>query len=323
MIVKVQNEQGGFDFYQNQYLIEVDQQAGVVQRKIIVPDPAAQWSITELATDQFSIIYAFSDLTRNIVVRAEQNKPSVRFFTQLAGHNLVRSSCQPDRPYQANQYSLMYTPAFEGDMQFSGSTVSTLVIEFADGYFSRFLDEGVEQFDRLAEKMDQQQPYAITPNHSFATPAMKVIVYDILNCPFVGMVKRLFLEAKLLELIALQMDQLETTHLTGSFKSDDVDKLMAVKEWLNEHFLQPVTLLDVARSAGLNDFKLKKGFRELFNTTVFSYLTDLRMTYARRQLLTGKQTVSEVADALSYKHVQHFTYAFRRYFGYLPGGLRG
>jgi AraC-like DNA-binding protein len=218
----------------------------------------------------------------------------------------------------------VYTPAYEGELRLSGPAVSTFAVQFSAPFFQRFLDGQVGPLDRLAEGIDKGQMHALAPVNPSATPTMKAIMYDVLHCPFKGFSKRLFLEAKVLELLALQIDQTGAGYSspTTALKPDDVDKLLAAKEWLNEHFLQPITLLEVARLVGLNDFKLKKGFRVLFNTTVFGYMTNLRMSHARRLLLDNRQTVTEVADALGYQHVHHFAHAFRKHFGHLPSELR-
>jgi AraC-like DNA-binding protein len=73
---------------------------------------------------------------------------------------------------------------------------------------------------------------------------------------------------------------------------------------------------------GLNDFKLKKGFKELFGTTVFSYLNELKMDYAKRLILDEKKTIYEVAMTLGYSEPHHFYAAFKRRFGYSPGELK-
>lgn len=324
MGIRVKDGTGQYASYENRYQVETDGLAGVVQKRILVPSPVVPWSITELVMENVKITHARSQIDQNIVLRTEQDVPTVDLFVQLSGQSQIRRCGQPDRYYQPGQCNVVYTPAYEGELQLGGPAVSTFAVQFSAAYFRQFLDGTVRSLDRLAEGMDKGQMRGMAPGNSLVTPGMKAILYDMLHCPFSGFARRLFLEAKGLELLALQIDQLSMGYLGRStaLRPADVDKLMAVREWLNEHFLQPITLPEVARVVGLNDFKLKKGFRELFNTTVFGYLTDLRMSYARQLLLDNKQTVTEVADALGYQHVHHFTHAFRRHFGYLPGTLR-
>ncbi|MEO8398573.1 MAG: AraC family transcriptional regulator [Ignavibacteriaceae bacterium] len=70
--------------------------------------------------------------------------------------------------------------------------------------------------------------------------------------------------------------------------------------------IKEFTLLDLSRKVGLNDFKLKKGFRELLGTTVFSYLNELKMDYAKQLLLDKKKTIYETSMVMGFSEPHHF-----------------
>jgi AraC-like DNA-binding protein len=82
-----------------------------------------------------------------------------------------------------------------------------------------------------------------------------------------------------------------------------------------------MSLQELARQVGINEFKLKNGFKELFQTTVFGYLSDVKLQNAKQQLLEGVP-IKSVAEALGYSSVQHFGNAFRKKFGVSPGKVR-
>ena len=84
----------------------------------------------------------------------------------------------------------------------------------------------------------------------------------------------------------------------------------------------PCSLIELVELSGLNDFKLKRGFKELFGTTVFGYLFDLRIERAQEMLREGKQSIAEISFHIGYKNPQHFTAAFKRKFGYLPSEIK-
>ena len=75
-------------------------------------------------------------------------------------------------------------------------------------------------------------------------------------------------------------------------------------------------------SFGLNEFKLKKGFKELFGTTVFDYLYDLKMEYAKQLLAADEVLVNEVSGMVGYRNPNHFSTAFKRKYGMNPTQLR-
>lgn len=78
------------------------------------------------------------------------------------------------------------------------------------------------------------------------------------------------------------------------------------------------SIRSVARAAGSNEFKIKKGFRKVYNTTVFGYLRKVRMEQARRLFERGESNVASVAVAVGYSNPSHFARAFRRQFGINP-----
>lgn len=80
----------------------------------------------------------------------------------------------------------------------------------------------------------------------------------------------------------------------------------------------PPSLLDLARQVGINDRKLKQGFRQVFGTTVFGYLHDYRMEQARLLLIEQKLAIALVAHTVGYSHLSHFATAFRKKFGVNP-----
>ncbi len=73
---------------------------------------------------------------------------------------------------------------------------------------------------------------------------------------------------------------------------------------------------------GLNEYKLKKGFKETFNNTIFGYLTDQRLQLAKQYLLDTQQTAAEISMQLGYATPQHFNNAFKKKFGITPFSVR-
>lgn len=52
-----------------------------------------------------------------------------------------------------------------------------------------------------------------------------------------------------------------------TIKSRNIDKLHAARLFVRKHMLESVTLAQVGRESGLNEFKLKKVFKELYGST--------------------------------------------------------
>lgn len=154
------------------------------------------------------------------------------------------------------------------------------------------------------------------------TSAMYLPLQQIINCPFQGMTKQIYLEAKCLELIALKLEQLTKIENASvksiTLKPKDIEKIRRARDILIFQQENPPSLLDLARQVGINDNKLKTGFREVFGTTVFGYLHNHRMEIARQLLQDEKMRVAAVANAVGYANPGHFAAGFKRKFGVSP-----
>jgi AraC-like DNA-binding protein len=156
------------------------------------------------------------------------------------------------------------------------------------------------------------------------TPDLRMIAHQVLNCPLEGSARRLFMESKTLEILAFQLHALSAPALPESVIRNKRERecLEEARRILEMEIAEPPSLLTLARRVGLNDFKLKRGFREMYQTTVFGYVRMLRMEKARALLETGEMNVGEVASATGYSNFGHFSDAFRKRFGVSPKELR-
>ncbi|MEH2378046.1 MAG: AraC family transcriptional regulator [Nostoc sp.] len=158
------------------------------------------------------------------------------------------------------------------------------------------------------------------------TTAIQTVAQQIVNCPYHGMTKRLYLQAKVLELMALQLapflaDQGEPQP-QPRFRAGTVERIYQAREILLSRLENPPTLLELAQQVGVSDRTLQRGFQRLFDTTVFGYLTDKRMERAKRWLREGNRTVLDVAIMTGYSNPTHFSVAFKRKFGISPSQCR-
>ncbi len=154
------------------------------------------------------------------------------------------------------------------------------------------------------------------------TPEMRVILHQLLQCPYQGAIKQMYLEGKVLELTALQFAQFAEEDTARQhaprLKQDEIERLYHARDILIHRLDHPPSILSLAHQVGLNDFKLKQGFRQVFNTTVFGYLRDYRLEQARLLLAENQLTVQQVARAIGYTHSGYFAKAFRQKFGIGP-----
>ena len=94
--------------------------------------------------------------------------------------------------------------------------------------------------------------------------------------------------------------------------------LKNVVTYIEENYASHVTLDDLARAAGMNRKYFCVFFKEMTRKTPIEYLNHYRIEMAGEQLLSGEQTVAEVATNCGFGDMSYFARLFHRYMGVTP-----
>lgn len=130
----------------------------------------------------------------------------------------------------------------------------------------------------------------------------------------------LYARGKMLELLSLYFSVKEPNVEACPFLKDEevIRKIKSAKDYLLQHMDNPPSLRQLARQCGLNEYQLKTGFKEIYGNTVYGYLLDHKLDYARLLLDKGTLHVNEVAFQIGYSNPSHFIAAFKKKFGITP-----
>jgi AraC-like DNA-binding protein len=210
----------------------------------------------------------------------------------------------------------------------SRQPVVKLEILFSKTFFGQLFHEDCAVHRLIMSKMEKDEITMVAPQHQPISSAMQLLLADIIQVKRKGFYKKLFLESRVLELFMLQTEFFDRSaaqqacHYLANL-AGDIEKLYFVKELIDKDPDAAHSLSGLSRQAGLNTFKLKKGFKDVFGETVFGYINELKMQKARRMLLDEKRPVNEVAYLLGYNSPNNFSTAFKKKFGVSPGKIRG
>lgn len=102
----------------------------------------------------------------------------------------------------------------------------------------------------------------------------------------------------------------------------DRHKLLRAKDLLLADLSQAPTIAMLSRETGLSVLKLKRGFRQLFNNSIYGLFQAERMHEARRRLFATGAPVMVVATDLGYANASHFSAAFQKQFGVTPSAFK-
>ena len=154
------------------------------------------------------------------------------------------------------------------------------------------------------------------------TPKMKLCIQQILHSQLEGPPGRFYIKAKLLELIALRLDQAnnqESSSYPYIISEKDLKALETAQRILHDQLKDPPSITELARKSRINPTKLKKLFKRHFGTTPFRYLRSERMEKALHLIREGICNISETAELVGYSSKSSFTKAFTSEYGVQPG----
>lgn len=97
--------------------------------------------------------------------------------------------------------------------------------------------------------------------------------------------------------------------------------LRQLRETIEERFCEPLTIAELAASAGVHPTHAARAFRHCYGTTAGELLRELRVGYAK-QRLASNDSLFDIAADCGFADQSHFTRTFRRATGTTPAAFR-
>jgi AraC-like DNA-binding protein len=288
-------------------------------------------SFKEIFFDGYHISYGRAHIYENIHIATLENEVSnVSLFFLLKGQfeTMFDGTAGARRRYKSLEHNLYYNPDGAENTDVEKQDGAELIsLSFSKERFLELAANGGRVLDVLADKVAGGKGlYLNRKTNAPITTRMLMILDEVRQCQFNGGVKKLFLQSKMLELLALQCEQYERGEKSGPevirLSAVDKEKIFHARELLLRNIQHPPSLRELSRQAELNEFKLKNGFRQLFDNTVFGYLNDHRMEYARKLILQQQHSLTSIAEQMGFSSLQHFSNAFRKKFGVCPSKIK-
>ncbi|OJJ14501.1 hypothetical protein BKI52_42750 [marine bacterium AO1-C] len=304
----------------------VDNGAGIVEREFSGRVVGIEGFYRELFLENIYVGYGSLQLKNDLELIFESNFEAVVMRFMLQGNTLSRDHENYHQfSFAANQSNIVYANGFHGKALVARQPQGIMVfdIKLPASFFIKYLPEESKQLYQFLKHIDTQITSPVSQHNYYITPQMYLVIQGIIHCKRTGIFKKMFIESKVIELLMLQLEQIiSTEYKICSISKQDQEKMYAVREIISKNLDKSTSLIDLARKVGTNEFTLKKGFKEVFGTTVFGYWNDLKMQAARQMLLNENVSISQVAEKTGYKNPQHFTVAFKRKYGITPGKLK-
>ena len=156
---------------------------------------------------------------------------------------------------------------------------------------------------------------------SYISPSMAIVLSQLFHYNLHPSIKNLYYKGKGYELLSLYFNRSEDPNAEQCpflIDEENVMKIRKAKDLVIANMAEPPGLQELADQVGLNLKKLKMGFKQIYGDTVYGFLFDYKMDYARKLLDSGSYNVNEVGLKIGYSTGSHFIAAFKKKFATTP-----
>ena len=177
-----------------------------------------------------------------------------------------------------------------------------------------YLDENDFFYDILKEYFSQK----------FYEPDLKNRFLELFKRDYTSGLDKIYLRNKTMEIILYVLEEIQKMQKLNltSLNEEDIKRVKDANKYIQNSFFEQITIPYLSKKVALNQSKLKRGFKEIYNKTIHEYLKDIRLEKATEYLKTNKYSIKEVSSMVGYTNQGSFSYAFSKRYNFLPKDIQ-
>lgn len=269
--------------------------------------------------DGFFILKFQNDTGDSQLMSREIDNSFIQFHFNVKGNSkFLFNGGNYELPLPEENSLLLYNPQRDLPLNVSLDPESWLIsLVISIKKFHALFSQEADYITFLSSDNKDKKYYKDAP----ISPSMAVVLNQLMNFNLTPSIKNLYFKAKAFELLSLYFNKAENPDLEQCpFLSDEenIKKIRRAKDIVIARMAEPPSLQELSDEIGLSLKKLKEGFKQIYGDSVYSFLFDYKMEYARKLLETGEYNVNEVGLKVGYSTASHFIAGFKKKFGTTP-----
>ena len=200
-------------------------------------------------------------------------------------------------------------------------TIDLVSFKFTPAHLSQFV-KGIKQTTFSEDILNFKHTASFSKIMPLGSKT-KMVLEALLNHSYSDSLENIFINAQTQMLLLYSMECMigsEVETFTCKFLANEADreKIAKAREILLLHISEPLTIKALSRKVAINECYLKKGFKEMYGTTIFDFFQSQRMEHAKYLLYEKALSVTDVSSLLGYSSISHFSTAFKKHTGLKP-----
>jgi AraC-like DNA-binding protein len=200
-------------------------------------------------------------------------------------------------------------------------TVDLVSFKFTPAHLSQFV-KGIKQTNFSDDILNFKHTTSFSKIMSLCGKT-RMVLEALLNHTYTESLENIYINAQTQMLLLYSIECMagnEDASFTCKFLANEADreKIAKAREILLHHISEPLTIKALSRKVAINECYLKKGFKEMYGTTIFDFFQSQRMEHAKYLLYEKALSVTDVSSLLGYSSISHFSTAFKKHTGLKP-----
>ena len=280
-------------------------------------------------SDFVSVRRKFSNGSQPVSIPFSADRPALVMMFTLEGKSAFNDRYNPYLQ-QTLRHSLSYFNDYDcKNLLEAKGKQNDITFALGENFYKSSLTENTfTPGNRLFDSILQRKTMNMINDHLPMDSGISGILQNILHCPYKDDVREMYVRENLRALMLLQMFHYhpivtgKELYIDKKLTSKDQESLYAIKEYLSINFLEPTSLEGLSKRFGLNEFKIKYGFKKIFNTSPIKFTQQKRLELSLLLLGDTSITIDDIASKVGYNHAANFSIAFKKAFGKSPQSFR-
>lgn len=249
-------------------------------------------------------------------VREKHWHTSVEIFTVLEG-KLTFFLNEEECPLEAGEFLIINSNEIHSihAPEQNKTVVLQIPLKQFEGYFTaqRFIRFCRNRKEKEMSPNEKDRQFAERIRKLYQVYSEKEVGYEFRTCS-------LYYEIMYLLVTRYRETEVQERELLHSRRLDALSK---ITRYMREHYREELKLTQVASMFGYSPEYLSRMFRKYAKVNFKTYLQDIRMAYAYRELMNTDKTISQIALDHGFCGSRGFSKEFKKRYHRLPSEVRG
>lgn len=317
-----------FSLNQKEYTLSRDIPAELTRYQVpggnasAIANDHLQLIFQELAAGRSQVFYSVLLVDKKCSFRIRDESPYLRAYFSLQHDRSLEIAGLGKMIIKEGQFNLIYSPTIDVVNHLEGVRE---YITLGVHYDLSLLEEWAQYFPQLAVFLEQVKagvPALLLARPEWITRQMQDVTYKLLHISLEDGASQKYFTLLANTLLFHLLHQAVQQQPASNYSHYEMGGIQAAREMIRKNIRYHFVIREIAQKVGMNEFKLKNGFRELFGNGLYEYLRSERMQAARELLGEPGRSIKEIASLTGYRSVNSFIKAFKKMYGVTPGDFR-